>query len=75
MGDHVPFVEKFVFLPGDGTNDFPAYQAGDVDALFADQDMTPLSPTNYKMVANDPTLRRELTPSPTWRRATSSRRN
>ena len=60
VGEHVPNVERFTFLPGPGTNDFPAYRAGDVDGLFADQDTTVLSPADYKMVTNDTSLRREL---------------
>ena len=47
-------------MPGPGTTDFPAYRAGDVDGLFADQDTTVLSPADYKMVTNDTSLRREL---------------
>ena len=60
VGDHVPNIERFTFLPGPGTTDFPAYRAGDVDGLFADQDTTVLSPADYKMVTNDTSLRREL---------------
>ena len=60
IGDYPPYVERLVFKPGDGISDFPAYQAGEIDGLFADQDTTPVSPTAYKMAMSDPRLRREL---------------
>ena len=45
---------------GDGVSDFPAYQAGDVEGLFVDQDVTPVSPDTYRFVKEDAILRREL---------------
>jgi oligopeptide transport system substrate-binding protein len=59
-GDHVPYIQKIIFKPGDGISDFPAYQAGELDGLFADQDVTPVPPTIYRMVKEDPILRHEL---------------
>ncbi len=59
-GFHKPYIERFSFKPGDGVSDFPAYQSGAVDALFADQDTTPISPANYRFVSNDPELSKEL---------------
>lgn len=59
-GKYKPFIEKMIFHPGDGVSDFPAYQSGDVDALFADQDTTPLSPANFRYVSRDAELKKEL---------------
>ena len=59
-GPNKPYVEKFIMKPGDGTSDFPAYQAGEVDGLFADQDTTPISPSTYRFVKNDTGLKAEL---------------
>lgn len=60
VGLYQPYIEKLIFKPSSGTTDFPAYQADEVDALFADQDTTPITPTDYKMIIADPRLRREL---------------
>ncbi len=60
VGEHAPYIQKFIFKPSDGKNDFPAYQAGEVDGLFADQDITPVTPVTYRYVKEDPNLRREL---------------
>jgi len=59
-GEHKPLVEKFIMKPGDGISDFPAYQAGELDGLFADIDVTPVSPEVYRMVKEDPILRHEM---------------
>ena len=59
-GEHAPLVQKFIMKLGDGVSDFPAYQAGDVEGLFVDQDVTPVSPDTYRMVKEDAILRREL---------------
>jgi len=60
VGVHIPLIEKLIFKPGTGTADFSAYQAGEIDGMFADQDTTPITPTDYKMIIADPRLRREL---------------
>jgi oligopeptide transport system substrate-binding protein len=60
VGLYKPFIEKFILKPGDGVSDFPAYQAGELDGLFADQDTTPISTDNLKTILADDTLKSEL---------------
>jgi oligopeptide transport system substrate-binding protein len=60
VGLYKPFIQKFILKPGDGTTDFPSYQAGELDGLFADQDTTPVTSENLKVVLADPTLKAEL---------------
>jgi oligopeptide transport system substrate-binding protein len=59
-GIHKPFIERFEMSGGDGTSDFNAYRAGEVDALFADQDTTPIAPADYRFAKKDPELSKEL---------------
>lgn len=59
VGEHKPLIQKFILKPSTGDN-FPAYQAGEVDGLFDDQDTTPITGPNYRLVISDPRLMREL---------------
>jgi ABC-type oligopeptide transport system substrate-binding subunit len=60
VGLYKPYIQKFVMLLGKGTTDFPSYQSGELDGLFADQDTTPVTSSDLKQVLADPTLKAQL---------------
>jgi ABC-type transport system substrate-binding protein len=68
-GPYPAYLEEIIFTLGTQSNFFPAYQAGEIDAMHASGDWQMISPPDLRVIEADPELTDELHPSPeltTW---------
>lgn len=59
-GTNKPFIQKVVVIGAAPSTDFSAYQAGEIDYVLGSN----LSPADNEIIANDPTLQKEVHPQP-----------
>jgi len=59
-GIHKAYLEKIILYFGAPETHFPAYQAGEIDAVYCTSDATLITPADLEVIRKDPELSKEV---------------